>query len=219
LKKLVFPASVLIFLLAVAAYFLFRPGPGRFEVKIDRTQQITHDPGLEIDPALSPDGKMIAYAAGTAGKMSPYVRQVAGGRPIALTTSLSRDCRWPQWSPDGRWVAYTWAHCLRLIPREGGKSRILVETSDPDILPAPIFPAWSKDSRTVYYLAYDAERRASFWSVPVSGGRPKLLVRFDDPSRQSSRYEFAADGERFYFTLAKYASDSWVGELSISRRR
>jgi hypothetical protein len=30
--------------------------------------------------------------------------------------------------------------------------------------------------------------------------------------------EFATDGERFFFTLAKYESDIWVGELSISRK-
>ena len=66
-------------------------------------------------------------------------------------------------------------------------------------------------------MAYDAENRASFWSVTVSGGEAKLLVKFDDPTRQSSRSEFACDGERFYFTLAEYESDIWVGELTVSR--
>ncbi len=123
-----------------------------------------------------------------------------------------------KWSPDGRWIAYTGARGLRLIPSEGGNPRILVESQDPDLLP-PSFPAWARDSRTVYYLAYGVDRRASFWSVPVTGGQPKLLVKFDDPSRQMSRIEFATDGEKFYFTLAKFESDIWVADLSVSRHR
>jgi Tol biopolymer transport system component len=79
--------------------------------------------------------------------------------------------------------------------------------------------AWSKDGVTLYYLAFDAKGLASFWSVPVTGGRPKLLVKFDDPSRQTTRREFATDGEKFYFTLARYESDIWVADLSVSRRR
>jgi hypothetical protein len=67
-------------------------------------------------------------------------------------------------------------------------------------------------------MAYDDEKRASFWSVPLSGGEPKLLVKFDDPLIQSTREEFAFDGDRFYFTLAEYESDIWVGDLSINKK-
>ena len=56
-------------------------------------------------------------------------------------------------------------------------------------------------------------------SVPASGGEPKLLVTFDDPSRPSVRYEFATDGERFFFTLAEYESDVWVMELTEGGRQ
>jgi len=124
-----------------------------------------------------------------------------------------------KWSPDGRFIAYISGVSLRVISAEGGEPRTLVDSQDPAVLPSPSFPAWSKDSRTVYYVAYDTERHANFWSVPVSGGKPKLLVKFDDLSRQSSRVEFASDGERFYFTLAKYESDIWVADLSLTKRR
>jgi serine/threonine protein kinase len=52
---------------------------------IERTGRITHDAGLELYPALSPDGLMVAYVAGPVGGMHVYVRQIDGGRPISLT--------------------------------------------------------------------------------------------------------------------------------------
>jgi len=76
------------------------------------------------------------------------------------------------------------------------------------------YPAWSSDSRTVYYKAEDQEGRLSFRSVPVSGGEPKLLVQFDDPSRMSFRPEFTTDGRRLFFTLTEPESDVWVMELA-----
>ena len=62
-------------------------------------------------------------------------------------------------------------------------------------------------------VAYDRGGQSSIWSVPVVGGEPRMLVRFDDPSRRSLRREFATDGRRFYFTIARDESDIWAMEL------
>jgi len=48
-------------------------------------------------------------------------------------------------------------------------------------------------------------------------GGPKLLVRFDDPTRPSSRPEFATDGKRLYFSLGQRQSDVWTVELVAAR--
>jgi len=50
--------------------------------------------------------------------------------------------------------------------------------------------------------------------VPVEGGSPRLLVRFDDPQRPSLRREFATDGVRFFFTIAQDESDVWIAQVS-----
>jgi hypothetical protein len=49
--------------------------------------------------------------------------------------------------------------------------------------------------------------------MPLSGGVPRLLVRFDDPLRPSFRPEFATDGERLFFTVGSQESDLWVMDL------
>jgi Tol biopolymer transport system component len=82
-------------------------------------------------------------------------------------------------------------------------------------LPA-IHLQWSPDGRTLYYKSHDAQGRASFWAVSAAGGQPRLLVRFGEPDRQSSRRDFATDGRRFYFAIEDRQSDVLVAEL-ISR--
>ncbi|HEX2724051.1 MAG TPA: hypothetical protein VHM24_14130, partial [Gemmatimonadaceae bacterium] len=87
---------------------------------IGNTQQITSAPGLEIHPSISPDGRMIAYIAGTPGVRSRlFVRQLSGGRAIALTDS-SANVRWPRWSPDGSEILYGADEQKWIIPALGG---------------------------------------------------------------------------------------------------
>jgi hypothetical protein len=68
--------------------------------------------------------------------------------------------------------------------------------------------------QALYFKSHDARGRASFWSISVAGGRPRLLARLDDPARASSRFEFASDGKRFYFTVEDRQSDIWVAEVA-----
>ena len=41
---------------------------------------------------------------------------------------------------------------------------------------------WSRDSRTLYFKSGDARGNAAFWAIPATGGTPRLLIRFDDPT-------------------------------------
>jgi Tol biopolymer transport system component len=186
-----------------------------------RLQQLTDDPASESYPDWSPDGLRLVYTSSQTGREELFVisrenKEAGWGTPHQLTSNGAD--QGAKWSPDGRLIAYTNSQGLWTVPAEGGEPRALVEAGDSATQLRFRHAAWSKDSRTVYYMVYDAEKRASFWSVHASGGEPELLVKFDDPARQSSRYEFACDGERLYFTLAEYESDIWVGELSIARK-
>jgi Tol biopolymer transport system component len=117
-----------------------------------------------------------------------------------------------RWSPNGLWIAYI-SNGIRVISPQGGKPRVLVSGDDPSVSPKPAFCAWSRDSRVVYYRAFDDSERTSFWGVPLEGGKPRLLVKFDDPTKQSSRPDFTTDGYRLFFTISKYEGDIWKMEL------
>jgi Tol biopolymer transport system component len=84
-------------------------------------RQVTNFPGLEVHPAISPDGTMIAYVAGPWDRSRLYVRRLSGGRAIALTDSTTA-AYWPRWKPDGSAILYTSGGRSYLVPALGGIS-------------------------------------------------------------------------------------------------
>ena len=82
-------------------------------------RQITNASGLEFHPSISPDGRMIAYVAGPTGRSQLFVRQLAGGRAIALTDA-SMSARWPQWNPEGTEILFTTPDKVMTVPALGG---------------------------------------------------------------------------------------------------
>jgi TolB protein len=183
-------------------------------------RQLTDDPAQERYPDWSPDGNQLVFFSDKTGNQELYViarenKDSEWGTPWQLTFDKGHRGRW---SPDGRLIAYISDNSVRIISPDGGDSQVLVSSRDPAILPIPQFPEWSKNGKEVYYKALDANGRSSFWSVPVAGGKPKLLIRFDDPSRKSNRPEFATDGFCFYFTLTESQCDLWVMDLIIEEK-
>ncbi len=108
---------------AVALLALRTSEPRRIE--LGRATQVTFDPGLEVDPALSPDGKFVAYAKGPPDRMRLFVRQVSGGQPIAVTPDGGPAQRQPQWAADGSRLLYEAGDSVYLVPALGGVPRLV----------------------------------------------------------------------------------------------
>ncbi|HEX5820062.1 MAG TPA: protein kinase [Gemmatimonadales bacterium] len=124
-------------------------------LSIATTTPVTNDPGLEIDPALSPDGTLIAYAAGPSGATRIFVRQVDGGRPVAIGDSLEVGQRAPKWSPDGGRLLFLAGRKVMVGPALGGQTRAVVQQegwiSGAD---------WSPDGREIAFAVGDTLRIA-----------------------------------------------------------
>ena len=69
-------------------------------------RRLTNDTGLTYQPALSPDGKLLAYASDRSGEgnLDIWVQQSATGEPLRLTDHEADD-REPAFSPDGSRIA------------------------------------------------------------------------------------------------------------------
>ncbi len=139
-----------------------------------RTTHITADASLELDPDLSPDGAMIAYAAGQAGNTRIYVRQLAGGRPIEVATDLPGPLRTPRWSPDGQTLAIGGRDAIYGVPALGGPTRVLIAFDS--VRGAPHSPAWAPNKRSLAYIRQD---RLMIRTVPI--GRERVVATLDDP--------------------------------------
>ena len=110
------------------------------DVNTGRIRQITRTPGVELNPALSPDGRLIAYAA-TARPLTTidsvaedthiYVVPAEGGDGRDMNAALDRRSSSPQWSSNGKLIYYLAAdHGKMLIytlPATGGPSRPLFD--------------------------------------------------------------------------------------------
>ncbi len=176
-------------------------------------QRVTDDPGEERFPYWSPDGRSLSYSLnGTRTRDGLYVisKDQSGrwGPPRQVWNHPTRGT----WSRDGRTLLSAWTDGIWLIPAVGGAPRHVYQP--PETINGPEPPVWwSPDGRAIYFKAVDREGRASFWALPTTGGRPRLLVRFDDPTKPSYHPNWAIDGRRFYFTINDRQSDIYVAEL------
>jgi len=168
-------------LLALAAGIAFLTRDRTPSLQFGRRIQVTLDPGLEIDPAISPDGKLVAYAAGSMSDLAIHVRQVDGGSAIAVAPGSGVPQRFPFWPPDGKRIMFRSPRGIEIVPALGGPARVIVGD---DRAPAPrgrsdvwgsaglLLPgSWSPGGDRIAFARFD-----SLYSLDLEGGSPRLLA-------------------------------------------
>jgi len=117
-----------------------------------RAAQVSWEPGLEVTPAISPDGKLVAYSSGNGTQSTIFVRPVAGGRAVALTGDSVAVETHPQWSSDGTRILYLSNFQVFSAPSGGGPPRQEVPNQRNPVLTA----TWSPDARRIAYATGDS---------------------------------------------------------------
>jgi eukaryotic-like serine/threonine-protein kinase len=74
-------------------------------VRSVQVQRLTDFVGVEESPAISPDGKSLAFVARVNGRKQIWLRLLAGGAPLQLTQD-DADHESPRWTPDSSSLIY-----------------------------------------------------------------------------------------------------------------
>jgi Tol biopolymer transport system component len=177
-------------------------------------QHVTSSPAQELVPVWSPDGRTLAFAEGTDVRSIWLVHRDASGAwgPPVKRSSIGS---WTDWSPDGKSLVFVTGltgGSLMVMPADSGPARIVLDAGPSS--PQPEEPFWSPNGATIYFKSHDASGNASIWSIPSSGGAPRLLVRFTDPARPSYRPQWAFGAGRFFFPVQDRQSDVWIMEVA-----
>jgi Tol biopolymer transport system component len=178
--------------------------------------QRTGSPAHELDPTWSRDGHDLLGEVIPAPEASGAAADFLAASTFILVPLEQGTSRtipvagdFAHWSPTQDLIAFHSAEGLRVMSPDGA-SRLLVPNSPTG--EEAFYAAWSPDGKTVYYVAKGPDG-SSIRAVPVTGGASRLLVRFDDPTRQHTRFGFSTDGRTFYCTIGALESDIWVAQL------
>jgi Tol biopolymer transport system component/DNA-binding SARP family transcriptional activator len=177
----------------------------------DSVHEVLPVPGDQGTPHWSPDGRSLAaWSHNTEAGAVFVVHRDERGQWMSTAWRLEGG-QLPVWSVDGRALAYIrYDGGIETIPADSGsRTTIYVRTTDTDPIASQL--VWNIDPATLWFLGSDPHGRGGIWSVPASGGRPRLRVRFDDASGRFHGPVVTSDGVRFYFTLdERLANVRWA---------
>ncbi len=204
------------------AFYSFRRGTRRVQVipaDGGRSTEVAAAPTNQRAPDWSPDGQRLVFSAGEPGEHQLYVSErvtdSTWGAAQRITDQPGGRAGSPRWAPVGRQIAFKDDNGIWLVVPGSGQPTPLVRYASAEEPRAEVLQ-WSPDGRILYFKAFDPTGRSVIGAVPATGGTPRDVVRFDDPLRQSTRPEFATDGQRFYFTIGTRVSDVW--QMALERR-
>jgi serine/threonine protein kinase len=147
----------------------------------ERIVQLTFDPGFEMSPSLSPDGKWVVYARRLGERSDIFLHSVGGENPINLTKDMPGDSDQPVFSQDGESIAFR-------SQSDGGGLFVMGRTGElrRRVTDAGFSPSWSPDGK---WLAYSTDRAGDFpsthpggaelWIVEVDTGEKRRLNAVD----------------------------------------
>ena len=170
--------------------------------------RLTNFKGDEINPAVSPDGKFVAFLSNRSGTFDIWVIQASGSGLANLTQGRNGDMRAPLrsigFAADGSevWSAGTEKRRLMLWPLIGGTPRNFLDERAAEV-------AWSPDGTRVVYHTW--EPGDPTFVADHNGANPRRIVQ-NDPGMHNHYPVWSIDGRWIFIVRGRPATremDLW----------
>ena len=171
--------------------------------------QLTHGPGQELFPTLSPDGRSVAYASSAAGNMDIYTQRVGGQNAANLTEASTDDDTQPAYSPDGEHIAFR-------SERDGGGLFVMGATGEAvrRVTREGYHPVWSPDGTQLLYVTQNISdpsvrfTPSQMWMATIATGERRMVSAGD-----AAQPAWSPDGTRIAYwgrTGSSGTADIWT---------
>lgn len=208
---------------AIGAALALAVGLGIYLVAIERhsavgyplhvtgVSKLTSYAGDEREPAVSPDGSLVAFSwsGPQADNYDIYVLRPGGEQPLRLTQDPAPDS-YPAWSPDGSEIAFVRQQGqsaeILVVPPLGGNERVLHHFvrlgADLDFSQHPVL-AWAPDGRTIVYSGLGSVgEKYRLYALQVDTGNVKPVSTPGADDVGDSSPAISADGK--YLAFVRY---------------
>jgi len=201
-------------IILAGAVWWFAQSRATVPTKTPTLVRLTSDSGLTANPALSPDGKLLAYASdrGGDGNLDIYVQQLGGGAPIRLTRG-PLDNSEPDFSPDATKVAFRSERDgggVYVVSALGGEPRLLAKDGRR--------PRFSPDGSLIaYWVGEQQINTGKIYVISSAGNVPPRQLQADVPIANYPIW--APDGKHILFSAVQsgvpfvQAFDWWVASI------
>lgn len=184
-----------------------------WEIDADGTlvRRLTDDDFMDRDPAVSRDGRQLAYVSDRSGRAQVWRRDLATGDMEQLTDEMGSAAR-PSWSAAGDRVAYV---ALADSTSAGPTLRVVDVatrhgTMVADAIPAAGTPAWSPDDAHLALASRDGAN-ARLLLFPLSGGALRRAVLPNETIADDAQAQWSEDGHALLV-----ASEAGIRLLPVS---
>ena len=198
------PAPVSLAWMPDGAAIVFSAGRGLWRIGVTgggtrAPERLAFAGSQAAHPAVSRDGRRLAYSQREI-RQNVWRVELAGGSsaagPPRQLIPSTREDGWPQYSPDGRRIAFLSdrSGVRQIYISDAGGSNLVQLTSLADGVERP-YPGWSPDGRRIVFAAR-VEGNTDLYVVDVQGGAPRRLTR-----EASAEYhpQWSRDGKSIYF--------------------
>ncbi len=137
-------------------------------------RRISDGVGWDFSPAVSPDGKRVAYVSNRHDAIELRTMAIDGSGHKRLVKS-KEEITAPSWSPDGTAVVFecerAGARRICLVPAAGGNPAELTTGAFASS------PAWSPDGKHIAFLAKDDEGAPQVWVMDAGGKNAHAITK------------------------------------------